>query len=326
MLNMDQHNQNAKRLNVPMTEHDFIRNLRGLNGNEDFDRDMLAAIYDSIKTNEMVLPSEQAGPVRDNYLWQVLLRRGGGPEGVFYHAFESVYAEMIFRLVAKPIVSVLSASLERGDNYERVKAGFAQTAFLCSLYGMHEELDSVVLTLCKLTMLLGYQESTRISTHIAFAESVRSQVATQTLFEVIHLYGAQGVREGWKYIIDILLRLFKLKLLPDSFVVVEDFCEPDGRYSLIKENAMTKADSGLFSSLYTYLSPDLKDGEDAALTLAKQIIEKCQLDAIFTKVKLLQLFSFLTYGIFPVKAVELQRTRRCHRVLDVGHQMPPEKC
>ncbi len=49
MLNMDQHNHNAKKLNVPMTVDDFIKNLRGLNDNADFSQEMLANVYNSIK-------------------------------------------------------------------------------------------------------------------------------------------------------------------------------------------------------------------------------------------------------------------------------------
>ena len=49
MLNMDQHNHNAKRLNVPMTAEDFCKNLRGLNGNKDFDQEMLSNVFNSIK-------------------------------------------------------------------------------------------------------------------------------------------------------------------------------------------------------------------------------------------------------------------------------------
>lgn len=49
MLNMDQHNHNAKKLNVPMTVDDFTKNLRGLNGNSDFDPEMLKDIFNSIK-------------------------------------------------------------------------------------------------------------------------------------------------------------------------------------------------------------------------------------------------------------------------------------
>lgn len=46
---MDQHNLNAKRLNVPMTPDDFFKNLRGLDGGKDFDQEMLAKVFSSIK-------------------------------------------------------------------------------------------------------------------------------------------------------------------------------------------------------------------------------------------------------------------------------------
>lgn len=49
MLNMDQHNHNAKKLNIPMTVEDFVKNLRGLNGNSDFNQEMLAEVFNSIK-------------------------------------------------------------------------------------------------------------------------------------------------------------------------------------------------------------------------------------------------------------------------------------
>ena len=49
MLNMDQHNSNAKRLNVPMTQEDFLKNLRGLNGGVDFDQEMLSNVFNAIK-------------------------------------------------------------------------------------------------------------------------------------------------------------------------------------------------------------------------------------------------------------------------------------
>ncbi|KAI8439140.1 hypothetical protein MSG28_012998 [Choristoneura fumiferana] len=81
MLNMDQHNHNAKKLNVPMTAEDFVRNLRGCNGSGDFDQPMLEAIFHSIKNEEMVMPAERVGPVRDAYLWRVLQRRGNTAAG-----------------------------------------------------------------------------------------------------------------------------------------------------------------------------------------------------------------------------------------------------
>lgn len=49
MLNVDQHNHNVKKQNIPMTPDEFKRNLKKVNGGNDFDQDMLDAIYSSIK-------------------------------------------------------------------------------------------------------------------------------------------------------------------------------------------------------------------------------------------------------------------------------------
>lgn len=49
MLNVDQHNYNVKRQNNPMTADEFKRNLKKVNGDTDFDQDMLDEIYISIK-------------------------------------------------------------------------------------------------------------------------------------------------------------------------------------------------------------------------------------------------------------------------------------
>ena len=71
MLNTDQHNPNSRRQNVPMTAGDFKKNLKGMNGGGEFDPTLIEAIYESIRGREIVMPSEQTGAVRDNYLWKV---------------------------------------------------------------------------------------------------------------------------------------------------------------------------------------------------------------------------------------------------------------
>jgi len=49
MLNVDQHNYNVKKQSIPMTIDQFKRNLKGVNGSQDFDSEMLDDIYESIK-------------------------------------------------------------------------------------------------------------------------------------------------------------------------------------------------------------------------------------------------------------------------------------
>lgn len=71
MLNTDQHNPNSRRQNIPMTCADFKKNLKGMNGGGEFEASLVEGIYDSIHNREIVMPSEQTGAVRDNYLWKV---------------------------------------------------------------------------------------------------------------------------------------------------------------------------------------------------------------------------------------------------------------
>ncbi|KAL7676702.1 hypothetical protein ACOME3_002949 [Neoechinorhynchus agilis] len=79
MLNVDQHNHNVKRQFTPMDVEQFKQNLKGMNTasgevstNEDFDSRMLEEIYHGIKNQEIVMPSERQGQIREDYHWKVL--------------------------------------------------------------------------------------------------------------------------------------------------------------------------------------------------------------------------------------------------------------
>lgn len=58
-----------------MTVDCFKRNLSGTNGGQDFDPEMLDTMYNAIKTDEIVMPAEQTGLVKENYLWKVGIAR-----------------------------------------------------------------------------------------------------------------------------------------------------------------------------------------------------------------------------------------------------------
>ena len=64
------------RQNIPMTIDAFKRNLSRVNAGQDFDQQMLEDIYYAIRSEEIVMPAEQTGLVKENYMWKVLLRRG----------------------------------------------------------------------------------------------------------------------------------------------------------------------------------------------------------------------------------------------------------
>ncbi|KAG8539849.1 hypothetical protein GDO81_020249, partial [Engystomops pustulosus] len=108
MLNTDQHNHNVRRQNVPMTLEEFRKNLKGVNGGKDFDQDMLEDVYHAIKNEEIVMPEEQTGLVKENYMWNVLLHRGATPEGLFLHVTPGSYDHDLFTMTWGPTIAALS--------------------------------------------------------------------------------------------------------------------------------------------------------------------------------------------------------------------------
>uniref|UniRef100_A0A182R4X8 SEC7 domain-containing protein n=1 Tax=Anopheles funestus TaxID=62324 RepID=A0A182R4X8_ANOFN len=301
MLNMDQHNHNAKRLNVPMTVDDFLRNLRGLNGNSDFDQEMLTKIYHSIRNEEIVMPAEQTGLVRENYLWKVLLRRGATKDGIFHHVFGPQHDRELYRVIQGSTLAALSfvfdKSLDNVSLYQKATGGFMKSAAIAAHFQLHGDFDALILTLCKFTTLLTppSNDSNEITASVMFGQNVKAQLAMRTVFGLIHEHG-DCMREGWRHTMDVLLQLFKLKLLPKALMEAEDFCEANGKVTLLREpNPLPKTEAGLFSSLYSYLANDGQRQpsyeEQEVIKLSRKCIRECQIEQIVNESKFLQLES-----------------------------------
>ncbi|XP_054736737.1 Golgi-specific brefeldin A-resistance guanine nucleotide exchange factor 1 [Anastrepha obliqua] len=303
MLNMDQHNLNAKRLNVPMTQEDFLKNLRGLNGGVNFDEEMLSSVFNAVKNEEIIMPAEQTGLVRENYLWKVLLRRGCGSDGLFKYVQDSAYDLEVFNLLWGASLSALSFMFDKSseNGYQRIMCGFAKCAGIAAHYNLHANFDALILTLCKFTTLsnLSQPEAPTVSNNeltqsVNFGFNAKAQAAMRTVFALVHDYG-DCLREGWKHILELFLQLFRLKLLPKSLIEVEDFCEESGKTQLKLEKPSQKQEAGLFSSLYSYLSSEGQREptyeEQEFIKMGKKCIKECQLDQMIQESKFVQLES-----------------------------------
>ena len=157
MLNVDQHNPNAKKQSIPMTVDDFKRNLSGVNHGQDFDHEMLEEIYQTISSDEIVMPAEQTGLVKENYLWRVLLRRGATKDGLYFHACNDTFDVDLLKICWAPIVAALSSLFEKaleGDIVERVLANLCKISMVAAHYRMSDIFDHVVLTLANFSALL----------------------------------------------------------------------------------------------------------------------------------------------------------------------------
>ncbi|EZA59947.1 hypothetical protein DMN91_000370 [Ooceraea biroi] len=297
MLNVDQHNYNVKRQNNPMTAEEFKRNLKKVNGDADFDQDMLDEIYTSIKGEEIVMPAEQTGLVKDNYLWKVLLRRGSGPESVYLKVGNS--GEFIDRDLAEhawgPIVSALCRAYDKTQDrslQRKVAQAFLSCAAISAHHGMCGDLDTLIVSLCKFTGLIIGGKPEQVVLHLG--GSMKSQLATRTLFKITHLHG-DALRASWKNIIDCLQSLYEARLLPKNLTEVEDFIDPSGKISLLREPTTPKAspgDQGIFSTFYSYIAMDTSrvphPAEATARKKAIEFIANCYLKAIIEESKFFQ--------------------------------------
>ncbi|XP_069705453.1 Golgi-specific brefeldin A-resistance guanine nucleotide exchange factor 1 isoform X3 [Periplaneta americana] len=301
MLNVDQHNYNVKRQNIPMTVDEFKRNLKKVNGGQDFDQELLDDIYNAIKSDEIVMPAEQTGFVKENYLWKVLLRRGASKDGIFIHAPNGLYDHDLFSLIWGPTVAALSFVFDKSNDttiYQKAISGFRKCAMISAHYGMSNDFDNLVISLCKFTTLLNTAETPDNLT-ISFGANPKAQLAAKTVFNLAHRHG-DILREGWKNVLDCMLQLYRCKLLPKVMVEAEDFIEPSGKIALMREETPSqKIETGLLSSLYSYIAlasepstqkvPSPEDQEN--IQRAHSCVRECHLEHLINESKFLRLDS-----------------------------------
>lgn len=216
MLNTDQHNPNVKAQNR-MTFEAFARNLRGVNGGKDFDQDYLADIYNSIKSNEIILPDEHDNQHAFDYAWKELLVKAGST-GDLVRLDTNVYDADMFEATWKPVVATLSyvfMSASEDAVYQRVIAGFDQCAQIAAKYRLTEALDQIIYCLSTISTLASegtpnislnteVQAGTRSvmvsELAVKFGRDYRAQLATVVLFKGVTAGNEAHVQGGWKHV------------------------------------------------------------------------------------------------------------------------------
>ncbi|XP_018580433.2 Golgi-specific brefeldin A-resistance guanine nucleotide exchange factor 1 isoform X6 [Scleropages formosus] len=299
MLNTDQHNHNVRKQNIPMTVEQFKKNLKGVNGSKDFDQDMLEDIYNAIKNEEIVMPEEQTGLVKENYIWSVLLHRGASPEGIFLHVPAGSYDHDLFTMTWGPTIAALSYVFDKSLDdtiIQKAIAGFRKCAMIAAHYGFSDVFDNLIISLCKFTTLSS-ESIENLPT--VFGSNSKAQVAAKTVFSLSHRHG-DILREGWKNIMDSMLQLFRAELLPKVMVEVEDFVEPSGKISLQREETPSNRGESAVLSFVNWLtlsgaeqsglrgpSTESQEAKQAAILCIKQ----CDPEKLITESKFLQLES-----------------------------------
>ncbi|KAH8808899.1 hypothetical protein F5884DRAFT_793809 [Xylogone sp. PMI_703] len=272
MLNTDQHNPNVKG-QARMTLVDFSRNLRGVNDRQDFAPEYLQNIYESIKSNEIILPDEHDNKHAFDYAWKELLLKTESA-GNLIICDTNIFDADMFASTWKPVVSTLSyVFMSATDDavFSRVITGFDQCARIAAKYGLTEAIDKIIFSLSYISTLATETPSnTTLNTEIQvgdhsvmvselavkFGRDFKAQLATVVLFRVVT--GSEVIiHSGWKHIIRILINLFVNSLIPPFFSAASDRMEIDPIPLQPPSNVIDrgqKSESGLFSALTSYIS------------------------------------------------------------------------
>lgn len=215
MLNTDQHNPNVKK-DKRMTYADFARNLRGVNGEKDFAPEYLQEIYNSIKSNEIILPDEHNNKQAFDYAWEELLVKAR-TSGHLTMCDTNIYDADMFSATWKPIVATLSyVFMSASDDavFSRVVLGFDQCAQIAAKYDLTDALDHIVFCLSSMSTLASdVPTNTTLNTEVQaekksvmvselavkFGRDYKAQLACAVLFRLIP--GKESkIKGGWDYV------------------------------------------------------------------------------------------------------------------------------
>ncbi|RAL37626.1 hypothetical protein DM860_000320 [Cuscuta australis] len=308
MLNTDQYNVQVKK---KMTEEDFIRNNRHINGGNDLPRDYLRELYHSICSNEIRTTLEQGvgftemTPSR----WIDLMSKSRKTSPYIQCDSRAYLDHDMFAIMSGPTIAAISVVFdhaEHEDVYQTCIDGFLAVAKISSCHHLEDVLDDLVVSLCKFTTLLN--PSSVEEPVLAFGDDAKARMATVTVFTIANKYG-DFIRAGWRNILDCILRLHKLGLLParvasddDSEMISSSEPGYGGKPPLtsslstahMQSIGTPKRSSGLMGRFSQLLSLDSEEPRSqpteqqlAAHQRTLQTIQKCHIDSIFTESKFL---------------------------------------
>lgn len=310
MLNTDQHNPNLKSQNR-MTLLSFQRNLRGVNAGKDFSPEYLEEIFNSIKSNEIILPDEHDNQHAFDYAWKELLLKTG-QSGELVICNTNIYDADMFAATWQPVIATLSyVFISASDDavFHRVITGFDQCARIATRYGMTDVMDQIVFALSYIsTLATPLPADTSLNTEmqvedtsvmvselaVKFGRDFKAQLATVVLFRVVS--GSERyIKEGWTHLVRIWINLFVNSLITPLFPVASSRLKispiPLQNPSQVIDRGAKTADSGLFSAFTSYISsyaaddpPEPSEEELESTLCTVGCVNACYIDDVFTNV------------------------------------------
>lgn len=313
LLNTDRHNAQVKK---KMTEEDFIKNNRTINDGKDLPRELLSELYHSILSNEIRTSYDQnpAIPEMTPSRWIDLIRKSQKTPPYIVCDSRPFLDHDMFAIISGPTIAAMSVVFDHAEDedvFQECVDGFLAVAKVSACHHLEDVLDDLVASLCKFTTLLNPSASVEEPV-LAFGDDTKARMVTVAVFTITNKFG-DYIRNGWRNIIDCIIRLHKLGLLPSR--VANDAADyPElandpvhGKVSSgvplishmpsIGTRRRTSGLMGRFSQLLSLDSDEPRtqptEQQLAAQQRTVQTIQQCRIDSIFTESKFLQAESLL---------------------------------
>ncbi|KAL1189627.1 ARF guanine-nucleotide exchange factor GNL1 [Cardamine amara subsp. amara] len=325
LLNTDHHNTQVKK---KMTEEDFIRNNRCINGGADLPREYLSELYHSICDSEIQMNPDQGTnfQMMTASQWISVIYKSKKTSPYILCDTASHLDRDMFYIVSGPTIaatSVVFEQAEQEDVLQRCVDGLLAIAKLSAYYHLNSVLDDLVISLCKFTPFFAPLSADEAV--LALGEDARARMATEAVFLIANKYG-DYISTGWKNILECVLILQKLQILPAHIASdAADDSEPStsnleqekpsvNPLSVVSQphsSATPRKSSsfiGRFSQLLYFDMEETKplptEEELAAYKHARGIVKDCHIDSIFSDSKFLQAESLQQLVNSLIKAAE----------------------
>lgn len=310
MLNTDQHNPQVKK---KMTEEEFIRNNRAINGGNDLPKEYLSELFHSISSNAITLFGQSGMPVEMNpSRWIQLVNRAKLIKPFVLCDFDRRLGRDMFASIAGPSVATLAAIFEQAEDeeilHECVELLFSIARI--AQYELEDTLDELICSFCKFTTLLNPYASAE-ETLYAFSNDMKPRMATLAVFTIANTF-KNSIGGSWRTIVECLLKLKKLKLLPQSIVELDIASDSSTEVKHEKSASgaafsvhdtkfnHTRRSSGLIGRFSHFLS---LESVEESLNLGvsefeqnQKVIQQCHIESIFTTSSSLPHESLLNLG------------------------------
>jgi len=167
--------------------------------------------------------------------------------------------------------------------------GLRQAARVAAHYNMTKAFDNYVISLCKFTNDLSPHHDNSV---MIFGENAKAQLASRTVFAITRAHGG-CLREGWKNILDLILRVYELELLPENILLEREEISLKKLKTYVKPKKMeprkrSSSSAGSFwGGFWGGSNSDDSLLEEQSRKKAEECIEQCRIPDLLNEAKFL---------------------------------------